>query len=291
MRNIKRTHAENWSIGLSTCAFGYLEESVFRAYSENGIGVMEISLSPDLSDALNLKETASFSKKYGIRIRSFHLPFYPFEGNNLASLDPEVRKRTVSEQSERIRRISEAGIPFAVVHPSGEPNPRERRAEMLKACFESLSELSGVAAAAGVTLAVENLPRTCIGNNSEEIKFLLEAGPSLCCCFDTNHLLCEDPLSFIRNVGTRIRAMHVSDYDGIDEKHWLPYEGKTDWISLVNAMEEAGYDGPFLYEVPMKCPKTLCRRDLVPADYVRNYRACVGKRPAEPVGSEPPAQK
>ena len=90
----------------------------------------------------------------------------------------------------------------------------------------------------------------------------------------------EKNADYIRALGNYFINIHVSDYDFIDERHWLPYEGKTDWVELVTLLEEAGYEGPFLYEVPRHIPSGLNRRNLTYADYRDNYEACVHKRPA-----------
>ena len=279
-----RTAVPQWPLGISTCAFGKLDERVFQAYGEIG-ALMEISLSPEECARLDWKAVPVYSARYGVPVRSFHLPFYPFEHNNLASLDPAVRKETLELHGSFVRRMSEARIPFAVVHPSGEPNREEDRPDMLNACAESLYALAETAKPYGVTVCVENLPRTCIGRDGSEIRFLADSHPDLRICFDVNHLLTESHEAFVRAVGEKIASVHLSDYDFQDEKHWLPGEGGIDWNELVDLLIGAGYDGPFLYEVPMRCPKTLPkpRRDLVLTDYARNYEACLSGQPFPPI--------
>ena len=49
---------------------------------------------------------------------------------------------------------------------------------------------------------------------------LISADERLVICFDTNHLLSEDPVEFIHKCGHKIVTLHVSDYDFIDEKHF-----------------------------------------------------------------------
>jgi sugar phosphate isomerase/epimerase len=145
----------------------------------------------------------------------------------------------------------------------------------------------------GITIAVENLPRTCLGNCSEDILQLLQADPRLKACYDTNHLLTENAIDFIRAVGEKIITVHVSDYDFHNEKHWLPYEGDINWVELVTALEEVGYTGPFMYEVASE-PRPMNRRTrptidrprpLTLKDVRENFEACVNKRPASPVGT------
>jgi sugar phosphate isomerase/epimerase len=95
---------------------------------------------------------------------------------------------------------------------------------------------------------------------------LLSADPALRACFDTNHLLSEDPADFVRKVGNKIITTHVSDCDFLNERHWYPGEGKIDWPALMRALEEVGYQGPFIYEIGLLASEY--HRALTPADLV-----------------------
>ena len=91
---------------------------------------------------------------------------------------------------------------------------------------------------------------------------------------------------FIKKLGSKIVTLHVSDYDFRNERHWLPYEGKNNWVDIVTLLEEAGYCGPFMYEISPKTPDSIIRgRDLEFSDFVENYKACVEKRPIAPLGT------
>ncbi len=271
--------ASDWKLGLSTCASDSVAEEVFAAYADAGIAVMEVSLPWEVYPSIRWKELQALSERYGVEVRSVHLPFLPFEVNDLSSLDASVRANTVSAHAELLARASDAGTRVAVVHPSAEPIPASERAERLKCVQESLALLAEFAAACGVVVAVEDLPRTCIGSTLEEMSFLLEADERLRLCFDTNHLLGgpdRNP-AYIRALGRRFVTLHVSDYDFVDERHLLPGEGLNDWPTLVSLLEDAGYGGPFLYEV-RRMPQAG-RRALRYDDYRRNYTAVVNKLP------------
>ncbi len=94
--------------------------------------------------------------------------------------------------------------------------------------------LNQVAKENGIVLALENLPRTCLGNTSEEMLSLLnETGAAF--IFDTNHSLSEDNVSFLQNMiqhGYCPVSLHISDYDYVDERHDLPGNGVNDWKKL-----------------------------------------------------------
>ena len=78
---------------------------------------------------------------------------------------------------------------------------------------------------------------------------ILASIDGLYACFDTNHSLKDDNVEFVRALGSRIIALHVSDYDFINERHRMPFDGKNDWKGIMNALKEAGYSGTWNYEV------------------------------------------
>ena len=149
----------------------------------------------------------------------------------------------------------------------------------------SLDALAKVCRESGVTLCVEDLPRTCIGNCSAEILDLISVNSDLRVCFDTNHLLFEKPVDFVRAVADKIVTVHVSDYDFIDERHWLPGEGDVEWSALLAALDEVGYSGPWLYEIGLEAPKSIIRaRDLTPRDFVLNAEELFLHKPFSVLG-------
>ena len=277
-------NAKNWKVGMSSCCTRNLERETFEGYANGRIDCMEISL-PDYAYAdIDFKQTRKLADEYGVELWSFHLPFSPFEENNIASPDKEIRRKTVEMQSEYIKKFSDIGIKIGVIHPSGEPNEPERRREYIEYAKESLASLAEVAGKAGAVIAVEDLPRTCLGNCSSDIKELISADSRLKVCYDTNHLLEEKNSDFIKAVGDKIVTVHVSDYDFVNERHWLPYEGKNDWVEIVSLLEEAGYEGPFMYEIAFNAPPSIERRTLTFDDFKENYIACINKVPAKVLG-------
>jgi len=72
-------------------------------------------------------------------------------------------------------------------------------------------------------------------------------------------------------VGDKIITVHISDYDFVDERHWLPGEGKLDWQRMLKCFEKVGYQGVWLYEINFEAPATLSRsRKLNCEDFARN---------------------
>lgn len=259
-----------YKIGVSSCGFLLTEEN-FRALNESGIDAIELAMSLDRHRALDCGEVAALADRYHVKLWSYHLPFAPFEIIDISSLDSTIRKNTVDLYTTLIEKAAAIGMDKFVVHPSGEPIAPEERADRMQYSMQTLDTLAEIAHRNGAVIAVEDLPRTCIGNSSDEIGKLISANDKLRVCFDTNHLLGEDGVHFIKALADKIITVHISDYDFVDERHWLPGEGKLDWHALFEAFKEIGYDGVWMYEMGLRCPVTIARdRDLAFRDFYEN---------------------
>lgn len=259
-----------YTIGLSSCG-KQLNEQLFKNYNDAGIMAMEISADYEVLDTLDANYVKKLAREYDVDLWSYHLPFWTFELFDITVLNTEQRKQNVNRYVKYINQAAKMGITKFILHPSGEPIEDNERKDRIYASKESIYYLQQVAVSNGGVIAVEDLPRSCIGNNSQEILDLISVDKNIGVCFDTNHLLGEDIVEFIRKVGSRIITTHVSDYDFINERHWLPGEGKIDWQGLLKALKDVGYNGPWLYEIGFKCPKSIIRdRDLTCADFVKN---------------------
>ena len=245
-------------------------ENILEGFARAGITHLELSpLDYTPKYALDFSRIAAAAKANNVKIWSLHLPFWPFDILELSK--KELCKNTLVYMQEIIEQASDIGIEKFVVHSSGEPIEENEREERMKCAQESLYTLASYAKSKGGVIAVEDLPRSCLGNHSNEILQLISVHENLKVCLDTNHLFNEDLSDFVKNVGKKLITLHVSDYDFVNERHWLPGEGKIDWQALLKALSEVGYQGVWLYEIGAKCPNSILRdRDLTPEDFVRN---------------------
>ena len=255
-----------------------IDEEMFKLYSEAGVEQMEVSVNKEQSEALDYDALLEWSKKYGVELYSFHLPFMPFDQIDISR--PDIAEKSVEYLKGYIEKGAKIGIDKYIIHPSGEPIAEEDRPMRMEISKKSLSALAEYAHERGAVICVENLPRTCLGRDSEDILDLLSANDKLVACFDTNHLLDEDPLKFIKAVGDKIVTLHVSDYDFKNERHWLPGEGMVDWNSILKALSEIGYNGSWLYEINLNAPWTIVRpRDLTYGDFAQNAKELFDGKP------------
>ena len=266
-------------VGLSTCGSKPLDEAAFIQMKNAGIEALELSAAS--YDGFDFHAIKALCDRFDIKLWSLHLPFGPFSEIDPSSLDGTVRENTLAFFEGLIRHGAEAGITKFIVHPSGEPITDTERPERMKYAMESLDQLAQIAATCGAVIAVEDLPRTCLGNTAADILQLLSANDKLRVCFDVNHLLTEDNCEFVEKVGSKIITTHISDYDFIDEKHWLPGEGDIQWDKLFNALCNANYQGVWMYELGFEPGKSIDRRTLTYSDFRENADAIFsGQKPA-----------
>ena len=120
----------------------------------------------------------------------------------------------------------------------------------MAACQKSLRELGPVAEETGKKIALENLPRTCLGRTSQEMERITESGALCGICMDTTHMFHETPQDFLRRCGKWVINTHLSDYlNGQDECHWVPGTGSLHWREIFAALIALPYGGTYNFEV------------------------------------------
>lgn len=235
-----------WKTAVSTNCTDF---ETLNHYKACHIDMIELSVLWEDCSAIDWKSLQRNAAHAGIELWSYHLPF----GSeiNIASPDDLHRRSAIDKLSILMNQALSIGIRRFVIHPSAEPVPFEERDKWMAAACHSLAELSQHLAEHDAVLCVENLPRSCLGHNIEEMLTLTNADPRLHVCFDVNHL-CQEygttHLEFIERLGSKIITTHMSDYDFIDEKHFFPGYGLINWKCLIEHLENVGYSGPFLYE-------------------------------------------
>lgn len=250
----------NWKRGLSLSFFRNennectgADPEVLRQVREQNFQCVELSFShDDYFERYHFIDTAEelyhYCKSLGLEIWSIHLPF-----SEKWDLSRENAEEVLRDFTRLIQASARAHITVAVLHPSFEPViPKEREKRVLCA-KKNIKLLNDEAKKSGIILALENLPRTCLGNTSKEmIDLLRSTGTEF--VFDTNHSLLEDNIFFLRFMieqGYCPVSLHISDYDFLDERHELPGYGKNRWQRILDMLKKSGYQGPALYEPAM----------------------------------------
>ncbi|NLE54404.1 MAG: sugar phosphate isomerase/epimerase [Lentisphaerae bacterium] len=227
-----------------------VNDDMLAALSDSGIRTAEIYTTPLLKGVDRGHERlAAAMLQAGIRPMTIHADFG-------AGIDPSNPATTAAALASLRQALADARFfkaPMVVIHASSEPISAADRPARLECSLQTLAELSAEFRQAGVKMAIELLPRSCIGNCLVELeRFVERLGNDVCgVCLDVNHGMDQYAHlhQWVKALGKNLITLHLSDYDGIDEKHWLPGKGVIDWPAFMAALRGIGYRGPFNFEV------------------------------------------
>lgn len=165
-----------------------------------------------------------------------------------------------------LERVFEAtallGAKVTVMHPVAPPGLEGDTPACLERNLAFFARQADAAEAVGVTIAMENmlstrrqdgtvLWRCCTGMDELcELHDRLDR-PNVGICLDVGHAHYMGlPLdACVRQIGSRLIALHIHDNNRHDDQHLIPYMGTLDWESLYRGLRETRYAGIFTLEV------------------------------------------
>jgi sugar phosphate isomerase/epimerase len=182
-------------------------------------------------------------------IHSMHAPF----GSDLDLSSPteHVRSAGVTACCHAAALVHRLGGSALVVHGSAHIGGLDKHSRAENSA-RSIAEIADRCAESGVQIGVELMPGTdFVGGNATQLLLLLDSigRPNVGAWLDVNHVFPPDLLiPTVHALGRRILGLHIADYDGLEDKHWLPTRGIIDWPRLIDELIHVGYAGPFTYE-------------------------------------------
>ncbi|MFM1801288.1 MAG: hypothetical protein RJA81_640 [Planctomycetota bacterium] len=204
---------------------------------------------------------------HGLKVWSVH---GPWGGQSIEALrvdlsdtDPIRRRESMSDLLWAMDWSAELGASVVVVHPGGLSQP-EDLAERSAVLSENLQTLADEALARSLKLGLENMPKGVYPGSSmadlyQIVKHLNHAALGL--VLDTGHAqLSQTIRSETAAASELLFSTHLHDNNGKSDSHLIPGEGVVDWQEFHKAIDEIGYNGPFILE----CVKILRQRPEIP---------------------------
>ena len=257
-------------LGISTCVFDNFQlVDCIELLGKSSIKQLEWSdnfFSQLLDDKDFLKVQRSLTKAQ-VKIHSIHVPFWLKESNvdsaaflntpcpgpvDIAHPDYKIRRAAIKASLLCIKRLKQLKGRFIVMHLSRELEATSDRKAYLQRALDSLLEIKkNIPSDGSVKVALENLPRWCLGNQSSELLWMLEklSSDNFGICLDVNHCFKETLGTMTEKLGGKIVTLHLSDTDGIDERHWMPGRGILPWGNWHRLIDRIGFQGPLVYEI------------------------------------------
>lgn len=229
------------------------------------------AVSPIYAHKAELPQIAACVRDLGMELQSFHAP------NRVAPLWEEGHPGVLDEIPECIDLCKAYGIPTVIVHSwqgleytfPGEP--------LYYGNFDRLVEY---AQQHHVSIAFENL-------EGEEYLDALMARYRDCdhvgFCWDSGHEHCyPHKLDFLQEFGDRLIMTHLNDNlglrdpggvpTGVDDLHYLPWDGKIDWETNLNKLAKAKKQEILNFEIKIKSisddPKDMIYAKMSTEDFI-----------------------
>lgn len=274
-----------YALSLS-CVGGYVTPAVAEALRKSSWTAIEVSggevLIEEYPDSIAaVKLLRQLIAEGTLKTASLHLPFCftHYRCFDPAILDEDLRRQCITNMTNLLRDNADLIGKHVTIHASAEPPMEEHPQYMAQFC-RSMEELLPLADELDFTYNVEFLPRTCIGNSVEELQYILDRFPTkrLGICFDVNHIMNrhKELPAMIDALAPRINTFHISDYDGVDERHWMPGQGIIDWSAVMKSIRAIDHDTLLIFETGYQLKNPYASRPPVdPAFALRqNELAC-----------------
>lgn len=218
-----------------------------------------------------LKKEKELADRAGIEVSQVHGPWrYPPR-----DLSEEDRAERLEKMKKSIKAASLLGCKFWVVHPimpyTTADLKQNKAQETWEMNLQFMKELLKTAKEYDVVICLENMPMLnfSISTPTQIVKFVNEINDdNFKVCLDTGHVAVFEglsPAAAVREIGDKLRVLHVHDNHGTDDDHLAPYSGIIDWEAFSKALKEVGFEGVISLE-------TLPDGSLDDAEY---EKACI----------------
>lgn len=264
-----------------------LKEAGFDAYD---FSMFRTATCPWISDddcAAKAEKLRRYADRIGIACNQTHAPF------PLVCAGDENRTRERFDEIVRALEISAVlGAKICVVHPWNDYSPEENA--------KIYEKLGSYAKKFGVAIALENmwnwnnaekcaLPAACSDGKNFKAHLDLLDEKVFCALVDIGHAemkgLDTSAAEMIKELGGRVKGIHLHDNDLKNDLHKLPFTSEIDYKPIVDALAEIDYRGDITLESENFLPKFP--KELVPdalklmaktADYFRKELQKGGNR-------------
>jgi len=226
-------------------------EEVLSRMADAGVRVLELHVAENWLDPTSPARQSKLARllaRYGITPGSVHTQ-YGAE-TNLAARDEALRREGMRLVTWGARALFDVGGRVAVMHP-GQAIADAERPAAVQAVRWSLEELVEITTGFPVTLAVENMLPGHAGDRASELVAMMAGMPErVAFCLDTGHAaLNPEGVRLAEPLADRLRWVHLQDNVGSGDAHMLPFTGQIDWRAVAQILDQARYQGPYLFEL------------------------------------------
>ncbi len=172
--------------------------------------------------------------KTGLVLTNAHASFSNY--NRIWAQTPEQKKDYTARFVQWIKECGSCGVPVLVIHT----NEMDLGGFDYENGIAFYSEIAEAAEKYEVDIAVENVSRQYL------LRYVLDniKSPRIGFCYDCSHdfmLPCARG-RILKDYAHRLKALHMSDNDLHQDRHWIPGEGQIDYTQIMPLIKQSGFD-------------------------------------------------
>jgi len=233
-------------------------EDYFKFAADSGFKRLDLGCSssinfPHMFSEERIQNVKDLGKKWGIKY-GLHTSSYV----NTAELMPDVREASERHLLNYIKLSKKINAEYCVVHCGYHFS--QFKDEVMESLFKTYRAAVELAEEIELPLVIENMNHVhpdseivYLGVTIDEIKQLFEAVPSkmLGLALDVAHanLLPGGTQAWIDAFPEKIFHLHLSDNDGVLDRHLPIGEGSIDFGLVFSQLDEIGFSGTATFEV------------------------------------------
>lgn len=201
---------------------------------------------PDFRDKNHF---AKLVKNCGLKLDNVHLPYD--EVNLLWSDNIEERKKYTDKLIKWMNECKKSGVDTVVTHTTDKNNLEFKYSAGYDSFYEILKEAENIK----LKVALEN---TQMFHYTDFILTELESD-YLGFCYDSSHDFVngESFGDILNKWRHRLLCVHLSDNDGLKDRHWIPGKGHVDWPRVIKYVKDSNCQSYSMEVYPYEEEKSL----------------------------------
>jgi sugar phosphate isomerase/epimerase len=198
-------------------------------------------------------------KSYDLKLDNVHLPFDNI--NNLWSEESYNRNNEIYVLKKWLNECKKSGVDTVVMHTTQGNNNNFN----YNLGYESFKSLINEAENIDIKIALENTQMF------EYTDFILKeiSSSNVGFCYDSSHDFVNGGScgEILQKWKEKLIAVHLSDNDGLCDRHWIPGKGHVDWKKIINMIKQTNIKSYSMETYPFELEK-----DLEPHDFLEKAK-------------------
>ncbi|MEM3506758.1 MAG: sugar phosphate isomerase/epimerase family protein [Candidatus Bathyarchaeia archaeon] len=177
----------------------------------------------------------------------------PYASINISATNPLVREYSQKLVLNSIEHARKLECKYIILHPGGMDvlaSIGAKKNEIKEITSSYIGQIVDICQAQGIMPLIENMSSSrMLLRKTEEIQEFINSIKSLKIVLDIGHAFVVNELDdMLLKLFKKIAYLHISDNDGLSDKHWQLDKGKIPWRKIIDFFRIHNFDGPLVIE-------------------------------------------